>query len=219
MKYIIILFALFVAAPAAAQFPIRAHVVLVGGVDSLPREELPTVWYEGREHLNRTGLSVKATRLTQMYEIAPQLATLSSRKTQLYAWKKYARKNKFHRGVDVVHIILPPIYEGGLNWFAGIANGICQSGTEAISLSNAGYDTAGNLRLLASSIGIAHEMAHVLGAGHTETNDLMNTRALELVKTIYPLPVAATTIKGIKKCQQKRKARRVQRRAAKAANL
>ena len=207
----------FLTLPAFAQLPTRVHVVLVQGPDMLPASFLPTTWDAAREHLFRAGVLAKATRVTSMYDIAPQLTTLSTRKAHLYAWQKYARRNKFDKKVDQIHIITPPIYESGVNWFGGMAYGICMAGNKAISLSNAGIDISGNIRITHSAIGIAHEMAHILGAKHTDTNDLMNTQALELVKRTYPLPVLASTMKEIQKCQRRKKAGR--KAAKKAANF
>lgn len=207
----------FLALPALAQYPTRVHVVMVQGPDMLPSSFLPVTWDAAREHLYRAGVLAKATRFTAMYDVAPQLMTLSTRKAHLYAWQKYGRRNKFDKKVDQIHIITPPIAEGGFNWFAGMAYGFCQSGAKAISISTAGIDISGNIRVTHSAIGIAHEMAHILGAKHTDTNDLMNTQALELVKTIYPLPVVASTLKEITKCQRRKKAGK--RAAKKAASF
>lgn len=208
---------LLIACPALAQYRTRVHVIMVQGPDMLPSTFLPMTWDAARDHLFRAGIVAKATRLTAMQDIAPQLFTLETRRLHLYAWQKYARRNKFNKKVDQVHIIAPPIYENGFNWFAGMAYGLCQSGANAISISNAGVDTSGTIRITHSAIGIAHEMAHILGAKHTETTDLMNPQALELVKTLYPLPVAASTIKEIIKCQQRRKVGR--KVAVRAANF
>lgn len=205
------------AFPVAAQYPTRVHVVMVQGPDMLPSAFLPATWDAAREHLFRAGVLAKATRFTAMYDVAPQLLTLSTRKSHLYAWQKYARRNKFDKKVDQIHIITPPIYEGGFNWFAGMAYGLCQSGARAISISNAGIDISGNIRITHSAIGIAHEMAHILGAKHTDTTDLMNTQALELIRNTYPLPVLASTIKEIQKCQRRKKAGR--KAAKKAVNF
>lgn len=202
---------------AEAQTTIKAHIVVVPGPDALLSEDLAPVWGAAHEHLSRTGVTVNAVRLTQMFDIAPELATLNLRVSRLVKWRAYAKKHKFGRGVDLVHVILPPIYDGGLNWFAGVAYRICGDGPEAISYSTAGYNIDGYFQGTKSAIGIAHEIGHTLGAKHTNTNDLMNTGALALVNTTWPLSVSPTTIKEIKKCQRKRKAGR--KAARKAANF
>ena len=116
-------------------------------------------------------------------------------------------------GYNVTHVVFPMMSDQGALWYSGLATKICGFGDNAFSISSAGAVNNLDTQLNKSAVGIAHEVLHILGAKHTYTNDLMNTDALALSQTVWPLPVLQTTKNEVLLCQR-RKGKRAAGRAA-----
>lgn len=209
----------FASSIAEAQIPIRVHLVKVSGDHELSLPNTGTVWDSAAALAAQAGVSLQLAKVTLINDIKPQYGTLDQRVNRLYYWANQARRRGYLRKVDVVHFLFPPIKDKGQYWFAGLAYNECARGQNSISYSNGGTSTGGTVQIRKSAVAVAHEILHILGAKHSSQSDLMNTGALALVDSMWPLPVSQITTNEVNLCQQRR-AKRVRRKAArKAANF
>lgn len=204
---------------AEAQHQVRVHLVKISGDHELSLPNTGTVWDSAAALTAQAGVSLRLARVTLINDIKPQYGTLNQRVNRLYYWANQARRRGYFRKVDVVHFLFPPIKDKGQYWFAGLAYNECARGQNSISYSNGGTSTGGTVQIRKSAVAVAHEILHILGAKHSSQSDLMNTGALALVDSMWPLPVSQITTNEVNLCQQRR-AKRVRRKAArKAANF
>lgn len=207
---ILALFSSLLITIAAEAAPLRVHLVHVAGERALTYQETIDAWDSAKEYLTAMGVSPALSRVTFIKDQKPQWNSISDNDQvkRLYYYRQIAIRRSFHRSVDVVHFIFPPMQKDGASYFGGRAIGYCERGNNSVSISNAGRTAAGVLRSKMAIASIAHEIGHTLGARHTVDVDLMNTGAPSFVDRVWPLPVALSTFNEVKSCQQKRKARR-----------
>ena len=202
-----------------AQTPIRVHLVKVSGDHQLSLPDAATVWDSAAALVAGAGVDLRLAKVTLINDIKPKYGTLDRREARLYFWLSQARRRGYFKNVDTVHFMFPPIHDKDQYWFAGLAVGECVFRQNAMSYSNTGISKGGTVQLRKSAVAVAHEILHTVGAKHTTGTDLMNTGALALADRTWPLQVAPITINEVNLCQQKRKARNRQRKAARAASL
>ncbi len=205
MKYLIVFLSLFFASVASAQqIRINVHVVQLDGPNGLTGSQFSDSWVAAADHLSRSGVKLKLKKFSYIADEKPELATLGRIHQRLLFWRQQAKKRNYHRGVDLVHFIAPPIFEKNTHWFAGMAVGTCSFGLNATSISFAGTSATKGLQIKKSALGIAHEIAHILGGKHTSGNDFMHHGALGMVDNVWPMHVDPATINQIRRCQRRK---------------
>lgn len=126
------------------------------------------------------------------------LGLYGARLGYLRAW---VNRHYRRRGANLVHIILPPIYENQKYWLGGYAT-VCNYYT-GLSIANAlNKNSFAEPRDKQTITAIAHEVCHVLGCGHIVGDNLMDPAALKYVTAgEYPLQVLKQSKCEVQSCR------------------
>lgn len=113
-----------------------------------------------------TGVPVKFVRTIKRRDFESKLNTLSSWQQKFYRVKAWVSRRKF-QGVKLVYA--PPLIEGRIRYFAGIADRCKPFDGTAMVYAN-DYNQDGASRIYNVQVAAAHEVGHaVLGASHDDT--------------------------------------------------
>lgn len=101
-----------------------------------------------------------------------------SRSTQLHAAARWARAKRMHRGSPLVAIITPALLGGDSGYLAGLAEGTCRRGFVTVNTKPG--------RVESNTVGVVHELAHLLGASHIASpSSWMHPAAIDEAKANY----------------------------------
>lgn len=131
-------------------------------------------------------VKIRIKTIKRVPEWGKRYLSISKVRERLFA---YSRKSR--AGINL--FIVPVVYQDGYFWYLGGANGICKK-TRAVAFATvrAGTDQA-------SVVAVAHELGHLLGAGHTEEVSLMSPAAISLSQSNY-LELQDNSVLQIQKC-------------------
>ena len=199
----VLLLLVLVATPAWAAPVVRVHLVSVSGPYALT---LP-VRRALRAKLREVGVRLRVTRVTHIPDSAPWLSGIADMRRRFFHWEGESYRRKWRRGVDLVHVMLPPVLEYGNSYVSGLAVVCSKFGVSFVTETN----RLGENRYEHSLCAMAHEISHSLGANHHDTTEnLMHGDALHWVDhwltgsrdfmAICPLPYEVGAIREIRGC-------------------
>lgn len=146
---------------------------LVRGDDAVNRNQLQYLIGKTRAAYREIGVDVRPVRVIIVRKDPSwRLAkTPYDYKERFKYWDRWAAKkyrNIFPRAHR--HIVLPPVWYNSLNWFYGVATGICTLNfSNSVSMGIAttkGFDVAQQLKK--SLIVLLHELGHIFGMSHDD---------------------------------------------------
>lgn len=199
---------ILLSAVAANALPlVNVHMVMVGGANAI-QADIPTLFAATKETLKPLPVRLRLRRSTYVSDSAPGLSTLAQTRARFDYWRDEAIKRHWFRGVDIVHVALPPIIDP-LGIFVGELALTC--GRFSVSfLTNSNHK--GETRYEHSICALAHGVGHNLGAMHnSDSANLMHPDALRFVSaersdassnsSTCRLPIEASTIKEVEACR------------------
>lgn len=174
---------------------------------ALSESEALDVIYRGTQFLEgNTSARFVLGRATVVGMRFPYLNTIEGFIDRFYAWRSDLHLNsRRQRKRNVITIVaVPPIPVGdGRYGYAGLASTNCLS-REATILATVGrYSTKDPTldRVYASSLIVAHELAHVLSADHLDSSvNLMHPSLGLFIDDYRPIPISGFTVDKVSRC-------------------
>lgn len=120
----------------------------------------------------------------------------SARANRWYCLAGLARR-RFSKRQRAIHFLVPPVVVNGVKWMSGVSSMKCNSAVSYSVIEN--FNSKGEARWLHSLTAKAHELSHGLGANHVESQTVMNSGALSLVKDRL-LDFDPISVEEMKKC-------------------
>jgi len=202
--FVALVVALSLSSNSYAQAPIiRVAITVVPGENALSRSETRAAFRETRRfYAEQVGLNLMLVSM-RVRRAPGALALLGSTFDDttplLYYWSKRFWKN--HIGGVINVAVLPPLVDAdGIPYFSGRAGGFCSL------YSGFAYMTAPQTRLNGQSgvhnaaYTLAHELGHVLGAGHIDTETIMNPYPFPYIDEQGEIPFDIESAKAIRDC-------------------
>ena len=202
--FIALALALSLSSNSYAQAPIiRVALTVVPGENALSRSETRTAFRETRRFFaEQVGINLMLVS-TKVRRAPGALAlfdpTLEDSTPLLYYWSK--RFWKKHVGGVINVAVLPPLVDAdGIPYFSGRAGGFCSL------YSGFAYMTAPRTRLNGQSgvhnaaYTLAHELGHVLGAPHIDTETIMNPYPFPYIDEQGEIPFDIESSRAIRDC-------------------
>lgn len=179
-----VFYALLNNAHAQTQPILSVALVHVQGQNALTKERALTLFNEAAKVYEQElgiRLQLKSFR-TRSDPFKGRYQTLGTRdrSTLLRLWEGWFRR---HNEGSVLRIsLLPPVWNNNKYWLAGIANGICtyKGRINPVAYSNGEeLNQDGEARFYHSVVGFTHELSHLAGASHDDSNpNIMHPAAL-----------------------------------------
>jgi hypothetical protein len=201
MKTKTLLLSLLLSTPALAETPVR--VVLLGATGAPMAQQMALISAVARTKLDGAGKPIAVTKLA-IRPTDPCVAqnTLQGFPEQFYCYEKIAQGlRRFRSGPTIV--VSGPMVANGQLYIGGAARGNACSrhvsrrvAWAALTPANA----AGESRINASGITMAHELGHVFGATHASDVSIMSTNAIVLSYT-NNLSFSAQSISEMSRCR------------------
>jgi len=185
-----------VASTEASADPLRARLVHARGDNGLTAAQAKSMFLDTLAQIRmETGLDIRLARFESVRNPYQRLHGNfnANAVTLLYQWVRWF--NNRHSQVDIRFVSVPPFKVSGRYWLLGYAQQCQRRGT--------GYATGemfnerGEARLATSQVAMHHELLHVVGARHLETDcNIMSYGALGCAST----PTLLTTVQQVKSC-------------------
>ncbi len=193
----ILLAGAFIASSAIAD--ITVNLVIAQGPNSLTKQEADQLFNEANIQLtSQIGqpLRIKHYRFISN-PFAEEQKSLSKRLRLLRLWDGWFKRRGV--GADVNFAITPPFEDGGLYWLAGYAEGICDRGGVGYSTAET-HNNYGAPRFEHSKVAFLHELGHLIGAPHEDSNTIMHGDATARTDSMTKIRYSNQTSERIKKC-------------------
>lgn len=120
---------------------------------------------------------------------------LKATHNRLFCLLRVAR-HRFPRE-QVIHFLVPPIYQYGEKWMAGVSVFQCEGSVSYSTIEE--RNSKGEDRYFESLVGAAHEIFHDLGAHHIDTATLMNPAPFQFAHMGYA-PIDPKSLKEVNQC-------------------
>lgn len=168
---------------------ISLTLVRVEGAYAITEDQALEVYQESAKIIGPAA-RVKLIKFISVKEYLPKKSIALARykntleRTKLKRVRWVARRKN-----SLLHVLRPPVQEGGKLWINGAAV-ICSP--KGVSYSSATeFNASGEARLQHSAAAMAHEILHALGAHHLVGDNIMNADALHLPEpwnlTVHPI--------------------------------
>jgi len=199
------LFALLVAAfffINSARAEISVNLVVAQGPNSLTREEADNLFNAANMQFT---LQMGEPLVLKKYRVISnpfpeEQKKLSKRLRLLRLWDGWFKRRGV--GADVNYAITPPFEDGGLYWMAGYSEGVCKKNGTAYSTAEM-FNNYGAPRFEHSLVAFLHELGHIVGGEHEDSNTLMHADALARTERMKKIRYSNQTSERIKKCLRK----------------
>lgn len=193
-------------AQAAAEAPrIKISATLVRGNNALSRKETKITLNEVRQIFRtQVGLDLQLVNLRQIR--APKAflyLTLEKALTNqaVYYWSKRFGRLKYSQNGVIDIAIMPTIpHTDNRDYFAGVSGGLCSLASGFVVNYAGTMRTNGESGLNLAKHLIAHEMGHILGATHIETQSIMHPTALQYAEGTNQIPFDIESVNQIREC-------------------
>lgn len=192
--------ALLLLASTAQAAPIQVDFVRVNGPDSITEARMVDAIKDCSQRLSEATnghASIAIASITNIPQYSDN-ATYLEDTARYYAiqdsiamTKVLGLTNRRH----LVHFVHPPILSGGFRWYAGRAQAICKP--HGVSMSNAGANQAH------STVGICHELGHLLGMGHLNFLPATMMHPNALAYDSNRLEFSAKSIRQMRLCKKR----------------
>ena len=155
---------------------INVNLVVATGSHGVTLEEGLSI-FEGAKLTLEEDLNLNL-QLNRIEEIINPYSETNDQEQLFKAWSGWGRENNLLSNDSLLVVIIPP-YDFGDYWsFGGMASEICSvDSNDSILISTAGpwsSQIPAQERFTKSAKTLAHEMAHLLGASHSENESLMS---------------------------------------------
>lgn len=196
--WLIILFGLFFYIDKA-NAEITVNLVVAQGPNSLTKQEADQLFNESNiQFVSQIGEPLRIKHYRFITNPFPEeQKKLSKRLRMLRLWDGwFARRGV---GADINFAITPPFEEGGLYWLAGYSEAICKKGGVAYSTAEV-FNNYGAPRFEHSKVAFLHELGHLVGAPHEDSNTIMHADATARTESMTRIRYSNQTTERIKKC-------------------
>jgi hypothetical protein len=122
---------------------------------------------------------------------------LSKRLRLLRLWDAWFDRRRV--GADINFAITPPFEDGGKYWLAGFSESVCKRGADGYSTAEMVNDE-GTPRFNHSLVAFMHEIGHIVGAPHEDSNTIMHADALARTDSMSKIRYSNQTIRRMKQC-------------------
>lgn len=205
-RLILILLLLLGMVPEAHGAPVKIQVIHLEGPHGLDPTEAFVAAEEAAKFIRaKTGVDARISVFKTQPDPSAHLNTFDLMVRRLDLLGGIFTRSGDIKKTYITHFVLPPAWYGEKLIMGGWAKRVCAVGAPRgnFSYSNAMFFNPLILerpyRFTASIAAIAHEMMHVLGASHVESQTIMHPGALSF--SINSLPeVDEVSIRQIKRC-------------------
>lgn len=205
-RLILILLLLLGTIPEAHGAPVKIQVIHLTGPYGLDSVEAFVAAEEAAKFIRtKTGVNVAIRVFKTQPDPSAHLNTFDLMVRRLDLLGGIFNRSGDIKKTYITHFILPPAFLGEKLIMGGWSKKVCSVGAP---MSNFSYSNAmffnhlipeRPYRFTASIAAVAHELMHLLGAGHVESQTIMNPGALAF--SINSLPeVDDVSIRQIKRC-------------------
>lgn len=186
-------------AAQSALAEITVNLVVAQGPNSLTREQIDEMFNASNLQFTmqmEEPLIIKAYKFTGNPFPNEQMK-LSKRLRLLRLWQGYFRRNP--KGADVNIAVTPPIQDMGMFWLAGYSEAICKKGGRAYSTAEFRNERL-DYRFDHSRVAFMHELGHLLGAPHEDSNTIMHADAIARTESMTKIRYSNQTVGRMKQC-------------------
>jgi len=181
---------------------ITVDLVVAQGPNSLTKQEADQLFNEANmQFTSQIGEPLVIKRYRFITNPFPEeQKKLSKRLKLLRLWRGWFNRNGGTGDIKVA--ITPPFAEGGKYWLAGYANGTCRRKGTAYTTAEA-YNDAGAPRFEHSKVSFLHELGHLVGGQHEDSNTVMHADAIARTDSMSKIRYSNQSAERIKKCIKK----------------
>lgn len=184
---------------------VKVSLITVGGANSYSKDDYRFLFNEARSVWGNIVFFDLARHVHyRSHSAMAQRNTLKDRQWQFNRWRRYFAGRRQYR--NTLHVVLmPPLVDGGNRYIAGLAAPRCgykASNNAAVAWVQS-KNQFGEDRWTHSIFATAHEIGHVLGAGHSVELDIMDGDAMAAVVPGYLPWVSSWTKDQVLSCLEK----------------
>lgn len=190
---------------AAQATPIKVHLYSTTGPFALTQQRADELFGAASGAIrDELGVDLIVTKRRVMKDRFKTTHCLSEtcRLARLNKWQNYFQKRNKKKSILKV-LILPPIIDGDKRYIAGYASATCayRNSNPVMYVNAQEYNQDGVPRFLQAAHGLAHEMLHLIGGKHLDTEpNVMHGNTMALVEPPAWLPILAATKESVGKC-------------------
>jgi hypothetical protein len=129
---------------------------------------------------------------------AKEHTSYSKRLRVLRLWQGWFRRHPTP-GAEVNFAITPPFTWDNKQWMVGYSGQICSKGGQAYATGEA-TNEVGTPRLLHSQVIFMHELGHIVGGTHEDSNTIMHADALSRTDSMSKIRYSNQSSDRIKQC-------------------
>lgn len=178
---------------------VRVNLIVAQGPNSLTKEEADQLFNESNiQFTSQIGEPLVIRNYRFVTNPFPEeQKSLSKRLRLLRLWDGWLERRAL--SAEVNFVITPPFEEGGKYWLAGYAEGVCKRKGVAYSTAER-FNNDGAPRFEHSKVAFLHELGHLVGAPHEDSNTIMHADATARTDSMTKIRYSNQTSERIKKC-------------------
>lgn len=197
--WLLIISGIFLYADKIANAEISVNLVVAQGPNSLTKEQVDDLFNAANTQFTlQMGQPLVIKKYRFITNPFPEeQKKLSKRLRLLRLWEGWFDRHGV--GAEVNFAITPPFDDSGLYWLAGYSEAICKKGGVAYSTAEMA-NNYGTPRFEHSRVAFMHELGHVVGAPHEDSNTIMHADATARTDSMTKIRYSNQTSERIKKC-------------------